>query len=510
MNVILGIFILGQAPEQVPGFVLPDTAYEMTPVGGGDYLPVISPDGRTMFFCSTRHGGLGGEDIWVSFADSLGNWGAPQNLADLNTTANEGPSAVSADGKALFLGYNTSPDPAIRRFFGLKEGQGGMDIFVSRWRKDRWSAPENLGPKLNSPGWEAHASVAPDGSAIYFASNREGGLGKTDIWVSRWNGSAWEEPENLGPNVNTPFEEYSPFIASDGITLYFSSNGRGGLGGQDIFVTRLQDGKWSEPKNLGRPYNTPLDDIFFSVPASGEYIYFSRGDSITGSGDTLSHIYRLKLKPEIAPSPVTLVKGRVYDASTGGPLRAWVTVELLETGETVQRVETDPYSGGFTLILPKRAIYGVTAEAAAGDFTYSSFNYDLTDERTYQESRLEIGLMPVKAGASFSVRNFLFDFDSDKLRPESGPELSRLSSFLKEHPSIKITIEGHTDDVGEEDYNRALSERRARAVLEALAAMGIPRSRMKALGYGEKRPLVPNDSEENRQLNRRVEIVISE
>jgi outer membrane protein OmpA-like peptidoglycan-associated protein len=328
--------------------------------------------------------------------------------------------------------------------------------------------------------------------------------------VSRWNGKEWGKPENLGPPVNTIGEEYSPFIAADGVTLYFSSNGRMGLGGQDIFVTRFVNGKWTEPKNLGEPYNTKYDDIFFSVPASGEYIYFARGDSITKEGDTITHIYRVKLRPELAPSPVTLVKGRVYDASTGGPLRARVTVELLETGETVQRVETDPYSGAFTLILPKRALYGVTAEALAGDFTYSSFNYDLTDEKTYRESNLEIGLQPVRAGASFSVRNFLFDFDSDKLRPESAPELARLSAFMKEHPNIKIIIEGHTDDVGDENYNQALSERRAKAVMEALAGMGVKRSRMKAVGYGETKPLVPNDTEENRQLNRRVEIVISE
>ncbi len=505
---ILILFVLDQTPEQVPGFVLPDTAYEMTPVGGGDYLPVISPDSRTMFFCSTRHGGLGGEDIWVSFADSLGNWGVPENLSDLNTPLNEGPGAISADGKALLLCYNTSPDPTVRKFFGLKEGQGGMDIFISRWKKNRWMQAENLGPVVNSPVWDAHVTMAPDGSAIYFASNREGGLGRTDIWISRWDGEKWGEPENLGPPINTPGEEYSPFIASDGITLYFSTNGRMGLGGQDIFVSRFANGEWSEPKNLGKPYNTPLDDIFFSVPASGEYIYFARGDSITKEGDTISHIYRVKLRPDIAPSPVTLIKGRVYDASTGGPLRAWVTVELLETGETVQRVETDPYSGGFTLILPKRAIYGVTAEAAVGDFTYSSFNYDLTDDKTYQESSLEIGLQPVKTGVSFSVRNFLFDFNSDKLRPESGPELSRLSGFMKQHPGINITIEGHTDDVGEEAYNQALSERRAKAVMEALVGMGIPRNRMKAVGYGETKPLVPNDSEENRQLNRRVEVRI--
>jgi len=506
--VILILSVLAQTPEQVPGLVLPDTAYEMTPVGGGDYLPVVSPDSRTMFFCSTREGGLGGEDIWVSFADSLGNWGAPENLRDLNTPLNEGPGAISTDGKALLLGYNTSPDPAVRKFFGLKEGQGGMDIFISRWKKNGWTPAENLGAVVNSPTWDAHVTMAPDGSAIYFASNREGGMGKTDIWVSKWNGQDWETPENLGPPVNTMAEEYSPFIASDGVTLYFSSNGRMGLGGQDIFVTRFTDGEWTEPKNLGEPYNTKYDDIFFSVPASGEYIYFARGDSITEAGDTVSHIYRVKLRPELAPSPVTLVKGKVYDASTGGPLRAWVTVELLETGETVQKVETDPYSGGFTLILPKRALYGVTAEAAAGDFTYSSFNYDLTDEKTYQESSLEIGLQPVKTGASFSVRNFLFDFDSDKLRPESGPELSRLASFMKEHPDIKITIEGHTDDVGEEDYNQALSERRAEAVMEGLAKMGVKKSRMNAVGHGETKPLVPNDSDENRQLNRRVEIRI--
>jgi len=501
---------MSQEPEQVPGLVLPDSAYDVTPQGqaSGDYLPVISPDARTMFFCSTRKGGVGGEDIWVIFADSLGNWGNPENISELNSMLNEGPAGLSPDGRSLLLGYNTTPDEAAARYLGVKLGQGSIDLFVSRWKKDRWSAPENLGPRVNSPEWEAHVSVAPDGSALYFASARDGGFGGTDIWVSQWSDTGWTDPENLGIPVNTTENELSPFIAADGKTLYFASVGHKGLGDYDIFVTRYEGGSWTPPENLGKPYNTKGEDMFFSVPAAGDYMYFARGDSTNDLGVTVSHIYRVKLRAEIAPKAVTLVKGRVYDASNGAPLRARVTVQLLETGEIVQEVETDPYSGGFTLILPKRALYGVTAEATAGDFTYSSFNYDLTDEKTYRESELEIGLTPVAGGASFSVRNILFDFDSDELRPESGPELARLAEFMKSHPDIKVVIEGHTDDVGKEDYNQALSERRARATLEALVALGIARGRMKSIGYGETKPLVPNESEDARQTNRRVEVRI--
>ncbi len=504
MQTMVFVLFCGVEPELIREIALPDSQYATTEVGGGDYLPVVSADGRTMFFCSTRPGGVGGEDIWASHRDSLGNWSKPENLKDLNTPLNDGPGAISPDGKTMLLGYTTTDNKTVAKYLGIKLGQGSLDIFVSRWKKDHWTEPENLGPPVNSPDWEAHVCFSPDGKAIYFVSTRPGGLGGTDIWVSKWDGKRWSQPENLGEPVNTPGDEYSPFMAADGKTLYFSSDGHPGLGDQDIFFTKLENGKWSQPTNMGKPYNTPGDDRFFSVPASGDYMFFARDNN----GNGISHIYRVKLEKDKAPEPVTLVHGRVFDANTGKPLAATVQAQLLETGQVVQQLETDPGTGDFTLILPKRAVYGVIARSKTGDYTYSSFNYDLTQEKTYRESRLEIGLSPVASGVSFSIRNILFDFDSYRIRPESKPELARLADFMKHHPNISVIIQGHTDDRGSQSYNQELSQRRAQAVMQALIEMGVDAKRMKAVGFGETRPLVENTDEEHRQMNRRVEIKI--
>ncbi len=491
------ILLLVAEAELIRELALPDSQYLVTMAGGGDYAPVLSPDGSLMLFCSTRPGGLGGEDIWASRLGPDGRWGKPYNLHDLNTPSNEGPLAITGDGLRLFVAYNTSPDPWECKLYGLRRGKGGLDIFVSQWA-GRWRTPVNL-EEINSPFWDGHASVTPDGRTLYFASARPGGLGGVDIWVSHFDGERWSEPENLGPPINTPGDEYCPFIAADGATLYFSSDGHGGYGGQDIFVSRFDGERWSQPENLGPQINTPGDDMFFSIPASGDYIYFSRGKLV-------QHIYRAPIPPKLRPKEVILVKGKALDDATGSPMPAEVVVLDLASGDTVYRTQADPRTGRFALALPEGREYAVFVEPKAPGYAYTSFHYDLRKGTRYEAEELQARLAPARPGSRFSIRNVLFDFDSHELRPESKPELEKLVKFLKEHRKLKVVIEGHTDSLGTEEYNLRLSQLRAEAVRDYLVKRGIDPKRLKVEAYGESKPIAPNDTEAGRRLNRRVEI----
>ncbi len=272
--------------EPAPGLQAPSSAYGiLADRKGGDYSPVLTVDGRRMFFTSTRKGGSGKEDIW--YTELVGDsWAEPKPLWQVNTPESEGVSGVSVDGQTLYISAYTEREPGRRK---VRRGYGNMDIFTVERVPGGWSEPENLGYPVNTKWWESQATISPDGLELYFSSNRPGGQGGLDIWVSRKRpDGTWGEPVNLGPPINTPGDEIAPFIHPDGKTLYFASNGHLGFGGYDIFVAKKRGpGRWSTPVNLGPPYNTPKDDAFFSVAASGRWIYLARADSTSPKGDTV-------------------------------------------------------------------------------------------------------------------------------------------------------------------------------------------------------------------------------
>ncbi len=508
--------------EQIKELVKPIKGYYLLRDGtGGDYSPVISADGRVMVFVSTRKGGKGREDIWITTRTG-DKWSEPINLKSLNTRSSEGVSGISADNRMLILAYNSkyNPSPKEKRG-GIREGYGSMDIFFSErigsgW--DRWGRPKNAGKPPNSRYWDAQATISPDGKYLFFSSSRKGGYGGLDIWMCvRKEDGTWSKPINLGPNVNTPGNEISPFIHSDGKTLYFASNGWPSFGGYDIFVSkRIGENQWTKAENLGIPYNTQEDDIFFSIPASADWIYFSRVDSVdVKTGVKIYHIYRASIPPrdsltekqkKVMPEPVNLVRGRVFDAKTKEPLKAKITIEDL-SGDRVWFSSYTDDRGEFVVVLPSERFYGLTAEPLDTLHAFQSFNFDLKGLKHYQEKFLEIPLQPIEKGAKFVLNNIFFDFNSAELKPESKLELDRLVKFLKKHRSINITIAGHTDIIGTEEYNQKLSEKRAKAVADYLISKGINPRRLKVVGYGSKRPIAPNDTPEGRAKNRRVEIV---
>jgi len=457
-----------------------------------DFAPYISADGNKLYFASNREGDQ--EDFYFSdFSDN--RWFPAQKLgAPINTNANEGAMAITPDGNTIIFSA-----------CGRTDSYGGCDLYISEREANGWSKPKNLGRNINSSGWDAHPSISPDARWLYFSSDRYGGFGGRDIWrVERKPDGSWGKPQNLGYPVNNARDQTSPFIHSDGVTLYFSSAGHGGLGMLDVFKTQIDStGKWSVPINLGPPVNTPGSDYFFSIPAKGDIIYFA-SDRQGGYGGF--DIYWLPLAEAFRPKIVATLTGTVTDKETGAPLDAEITVERINTGEVLAKPRTNPLSGEFFLVLPAGETYGISVSAEG--YVFSSERYDIPLEEGYKELKVDFKLTKIKIGESVEINNIFFDFNSDTLRLESEPELQRALKLLTDYPSLRIEIQGHTDSIGTDAYNKTLSERRAKAVANWLIGHGIDTNRLVIVGLGRAVPASDNVTEEGRQRNRRTEFHI--
>jgi len=453
-----------------------------------DFSPTITADGKILYFTSTRplsDGTNNQQDFWFSRIRD-GNWSMAENVgAPVNTPENEGSPSIAPDGQTIYF--------AAQR----PDSYGSMDIYVADLRGTRWSNPRNLGPNVNTEYWESQPSIASDGRTLYFVSDRPGGYGGTDIWVTvRSLSGEWSQPTNLGPEVNTAGDEASPFIAADGKTLYFSSNGHPGMGGLDMFVTRWDKDHWTTPVNMGTPLNSEGDDRFYSLPASGRTVYFS-SDRPGGFGGL--DIYAAYPNP-FPPGGVTTVAGVVTDARTGRPLGADITLEDLESGEVVAKFQSNDVTGEYLVVLPAGRHYGVTAEAP--DHLFYSDRFDVPVDAAYKEVRKDIQLDPLVGTVRLNV---FFDFDKSNLKKESIPELKRAVRLMQQYPKMVVEVAGHTDSVGNDQYNQRLSEARANAVRTYLIQQGIEPSRVIAKGYGRTKPVASNATEEGRARNRRVE-----
>ena len=317
----------------------------------------------------------------------------------------------------------------------------------------------------------------------------------------------WTEPLNLGSDINTALEEGSPFLAPDDKTLYFSSDGYTGYGKHDIYISRRLDDTWtvwSEPENLGPLINSNEDDAFFNIPPTGEYGYFSRNFS-----ENNTDIFRFELPKEHQPDAVVTIKGVVYNTKTRRPMQARIIYESLPDGKEIGMIESDPLTGEYQLILPSGKMYGYLAEAEG--FIAINANIDLKNTEVYDELSNDLYLVPIEKGAIVRLNNIFFDFDKYILIEESFPELIRTIEFLNKNEDIKISVEGHTDNIGTQKYNSTLSEKRAMAVVDYLVKGGIARDRMQPKGWGKSKPIASNDYEiDGRELNRRVNFRILE
>lgn len=454
-----------------------------------EYYPSLPVDGRTLVF--TRRVGGTDEDFLVSRRDSSA-WRKAEKLpGDINTPLNEGAQNLSQDGEWLvFTGCN------------FPDGMGSCDLYLSiRTRQGGWGRPRNLGEAVNTEAWESAPSLSPDRRSLYFASNRAGGMGGNDIWVSRRRpDGAWGEPENLGAPVNTAGNESCPFLHADGRTLYFTSDTHPGIGGDDLFVARqLPDGRWDSIQNLGFPINTIGNEGSMVVAADGQTAYFAseRGDSRGGLD-----LYSFRMRPEIAPRATTWVQGRVFDARTGKGLPSAVELTNLVDGRLLNRVQTDE-EGRYLVTLPAGDDCGFHVRRKGYLFHSGSFPLSKTPDSCYT---LDIPLRPIERDAIVELRNLYFPSGSAALAPTSAAELDQLVQLLTENPTLRVRIEGHTDDVGTAQDNLALSNRRSAAVVDHLVSKGIPRDRLTSQGFGATRPVAPNTTAEARARNRRTEL----
>jgi len=411
----------------------------------------------------------------------------------LNTSDNEGAQSLTADGKTLWF-------TACNR----RSGQGMCDLYYSIWEEGNWSRPLNAGSPINSRYSDKHPAISADGRILYFTSNRPGGKGSYDIWMSEKIGGSWSDPVNLGDSVNTPGLEQSPFIHPDQQSLYFSSTGWPGMGQGDLFLSRLKrKGEWSTAENLGYPINTHNDDIGLSLNARGNRAYFA---SDRGEGSD-TDIYAFDMPEKVRPVPVSYMEGRIYDSRSMRGIKAVLQLIDLETEEAVMELESHAGEGDYLLTLPGDRDYALNVSASG--YLFYSEHFTFTGQHTQAKPlHRDVPLDPVRVGSVVILKNIFYATDSFKLEPESRAELNRIYDFLMVNSAIGVEISGHTDNTGSPEHNQVLSEQRAQNVVAYLVEKGIDSNRLKAAGYGELQPVADNQLEEDRAMNRRTELKI--
>lgn len=478
----------------------PNKNYVFTPQNLGEgvntdeseYFPSLPIEGGQMVF--TRRLKNINEDFFITDKEAPNRWTAARKLrGSINTDQNEGAQNISQDG--LWLVFT-----ACNR----KEGFGSCDLYISYLSKEGWSEAINLGSKINTDQWESQPCLSPDKRDLYFTSRRFGGYGGSDLYVShlQTNGN-WSEPENLGAEINTTGDESSPFIHADNQTLYFTSNGHPGYGEQDIYLIRKSaNGKWNKPENLGYPINTINHEgtLFIASDAKTAYYSSDRSDSRGGLD-----IYSFELREDVRPRRTLWVKGNVFDKKTMKSLPSAVELIDLASKQTITKVQTDE-AGNYLITLPvgKDYVFNVNRRG----YLFYSDSYSLKDKAPDSVYQKDIPLQPIEANATAVLKNIFFDFNKYELKPESQIELDRLVQLLKDNPSVKIQIEGHTDNIGKAPDNLKLSSNRAKAVVNYLGSKGIAAARLIAKGFGASRSIADNKTEEGRAMNRRTELKV--
>jgi outer membrane protein OmpA-like peptidoglycan-associated protein/tetratricopeptide (TPR) repeat protein len=463
----------------------------------GEYWPGLTLDGKYFYFTRMMmKGNRPFEDFYRSEVVDSHYQMAIKLPEPVNSENNEGTISITADGKNIFFSAKDRVTPQ-----GIPLGQGGFDIYISSYNAGQWSTPNNLGAPINSPSWDAQPSVSPDGLNLYFASDRPGGFGGADIWVSTFKDGRFQPPVNLGPEINTPGEEQSPFIHYDNQTLYFSSGGLPGIGSLDIFVAKKgADGKFGAPENLGYPINTEKDELGLIVDRFGTFGYLS-SERKGGFGGL--DIYKFELPANLKPDPVSYVQGVVYDDVTKEKLVAKVELTNLTTGKVIANIESHKGTGEFFIVLKSNQDYMLTVDQT--NYLFYSANFALKEHNSLEPYKLEVPLKkPVANGSDVTLSNVFFDVDRYELKPESKYELEKLVFLLKKFPFMKIEIGGHTDNTGDKAKNKALSQSRAKSVKDYLVNAGIDGTRLTAVGYGDIKPVADNKTEEGRAQNRRT------
>ena len=473
--------------------------YSPTNLGQGvnttdsEYFPALTADGETLIFTRQVNGN---EDFWTSqFKNNTWNSATPLSTKINTTKYNEGAQTISPDGKYLFFTGCNRPD-----------GLGRCDIYVSHREGKDWGEPYNVGKPVNSEYWESQPAISPDGRTLYFISNRPGGSGGYDIWKSTITDDAkWGPAINLGPEINTPYDENTPFLHADGKTLYFSSDGWPGFGNKDIYYSRMDDNdKFQKPINLGYPINSFENESGLIVSADGNLGMFS---SNLKDGFGGQDIYSFGI-PEIAkPLKISYVKGIVRDKDSKKTIESNVQVIDLKSDKTVFDDYTDPETGQFLAVMPigGNYLFNVNAEG----YMFYSENFELKQGNINKPYQIEVYIERIKQGGNVTLRNIFFDTNKYNLLPASIRELDLLIDFLHQNQTVNIEIQGHTDNVGDDKLNEKLSFNRANAVYEYLVKNEVDAKRLTFKGFGASKPIADNKTEIGRKNNRRTSFVIT-
>jgi len=482
--------------------------------------PLITPQANTLFFSRQNHpentgGTKDDEDIWFSLRDSIsGDWLQAQNIGrPLN---NKGPnfiSSISTDGNAMLLLLGNA-------YYSKNRMTQGVSMSVKN-EDGTWSKPKNL-DIINDYNLSDKANyfLAGDMETIVMSVERKDSYGDRDLYVIfLQDDGTWSEPMNLGDQINSAAEESSPFLAADGKTMFFSSKGFSGYGNYDIYLSRRLDDtwqNWSEPENLGAGFNSREDDIFFNFTENDEYAYFTKGNKDN------TDIYKVKLpyyqKPEmlasmmggkyINPDIIISIKGKVFDSSTMNPIESSIEfIQINDDESKIELVSADTLNG-YSIILPEGFKYQIIAKSA--EYYNTVDTLDLSNITASVEIVKNLYLDPIVKNQPIVLDNVYFDFDSDVIRPESFPELDRISEMLLDNPNLHMSIDGHTCSIGTDEYNLDLSNRRAGSIVEYFLAKGVLATNLEHHGYGESMPKASNETEEGREMNRRVEFELNE
>ena len=495
-----------------------------------DYGPALPSDESKLIFTSARDTlkfdkkyGVVFEDVLISHKQGS-SWSVPEQISPkINETSHDAVTYLTPDGKTIFLYYE----------------KGNGDLYQSIHDGNDWSEPGSMGPEINTLSAETSGCLSTDGKKFYFTSDRHGGQGGLDIYVAeKLESGAWSNVKNLGPTINTPGNEDAPFIHPDG-TLYFSSDGQPGLGDYDIFKSELKEGKWSKPVNLGYPINTPkLENHFFlSVDKKRGYFSSVRHEGV-GNSDICEVTFfdpppkkevpvvvqkeepvkETPRKDEFSDAIVSLQKdlglaskliGKVIDADNAKPLRAQITLVDNKTNTVKERVYSNDSTGEFSIVIPHGGNYGINT--SVDGYLFNSLNFEVPLYSEEQEIETAILMQRVTVGSKAVMKNIFFDVGKAVLKDESISELERILDLLTNNPGVKLQINGHTDNSGNAVTNKALSLKRAETVMGFLVTRGVDHKRLKAVGFGQERPIVSNDDETSgREINRRTEIEVLE
>ncbi|MBO9703216.1 MAG: PD40 domain-containing protein [Sporocytophaga sp.] len=457
-----------------------------------EFAPTISADGNTLIFESDKGGRW---RLYMTNQVQPGVWSKPVDIIAINNVVGPddflGGPCLSYDGSTLFFTSN------------MKGGMGGIDIWYSKRTGNNWSAPKNLGKPVNSAGYDGFPSLSPDGKILYFMrageKNTSTGQRCCNLFKATRQGAFFINPVPLPYPVNSGCEGY-PRIMADGKTLIYSSYKSDGKGGYDLYESKFKYGKWTKPVPLDF-INTAKDDELISVPASGDIIYLSSTTS-----NNKDDIYKVELPGEFRPEKVISVEGFIKDEETSKPIASTIQLNNFKTKEKVSEVINDSVTGKYQVYIEEGQTYDFSISSKGHTFHSEVLKSDSI--KRYQKFEKSVKLKPLKKNTSFVLNNIFFEFDSSAISATSFFELDRVVDLMKVNKSLVVEISAHTDDMGSDDYNNKLSQNRAESVVRYLTSKGITAERLVAKGFGKTMPAVPNDSDENRAKNRRVEFKI--